>query len=121
MTTESLRSLQVAVPYDLAIPPTAGALQLRLYPVYIRRYAYLATHRGGEAAAEFRKILDHRRVVFNEPIGALARLGLGRAYAASGDIPRSRAAYQDFFALWNDADPGISRLLEARAEYSKLK
>jgi eukaryotic-like serine/threonine-protein kinase len=119
--TDAIDALQVAVPYDLAIPPTAGALQLSLYPVYVRGNAYLAARRGTEAAAEFKKILDHRGVVSNELIGALAHLGLARAYAANGDIARSRAAYQDFFALWKDADPGIPRLVEARAEYSKLK
>jgi eukaryotic-like serine/threonine-protein kinase len=119
--TDAIDALQVAVPYDLAIPPTAGALQLNLYPVYIRGYAYLAARRSTEAATEFKKILDHRGVVTNELIGALAHLGLGRAYAANGDIARSRAAYQDFFALWKDADPGIPRLVEAKAEYSKLK
>ena len=60
-------------------------------------------------------------LVLNEPIGALAHLGLGRAYAANGDIARSRAAYQDFFALWKDADPGIPGLVAAKAEYSRLK
>ncbi len=118
--TEAGDALQVAAPYDLAMSPTAGGLQFSLYPVYIRGYAYLAAHRASEAAAEFKKILDHRGVVSNELIGALAHLGLGRAYAANGDIARSRAAYQDFFSLWKDADPGIPRLVEAKAEYSKL-
>ena len=119
--TEAGDALQVAAPYDLAIPPTASGLQLNLYPVYIRGYAYLAARRSTEAATEFKKILDHRGVVSNELIGALAHLGLGRAYAANGDIARSRAAYQDFFDLWKDADPGIPRLVEAKAEYSRLK
>jgi eukaryotic-like serine/threonine-protein kinase len=119
--TEAGDALQAAAPYDLAIPPTAGGLQLNLYPVYIRGQAYLAAHRGSEAATEFKKILDHRGAVFNELIGALAHLGLGRAYAVNGDIASSRAAYQDFFALWKNADPGIPRLAEARAEYSRLK
>jgi eukaryotic-like serine/threonine-protein kinase len=119
--TQAIDALQVAVPYDLSLPDTDGMLELNLYPVFVRGNAYLAAHRGSEAAAEFRKILDHRGAVSNELIGALAHLGLGRAYAANGDIAKSRAAYQDFFALWKDADPGIPRLVEARAEYSRLK
>jgi DNA-binding winged helix-turn-helix (wHTH) protein/Flp pilus assembly protein TadD len=117
----AIEALQVAVPYDLAIPPTAGALQLSLYPVYVRGNAFLAARRDADAAAEFKKILDHPGVVTNELIGTLAHLGLARAYAANGEIARSRGAYQDFFALWKDADPGIPRLVEAKAEYSKLK
>jgi predicted Zn-dependent protease len=119
--TQAIDALQVAIPYDLSLPDTMGMLELNLYPVYMRGNAYLAAHRGVEAATEFKKILDQRGAVFNELIGALAHLGLGRAYEIDGDIAKSRAAYQDFFALWKDADPGIPRLVEAKAEYSKLK
>jgi DNA-binding winged helix-turn-helix (wHTH) protein/tetratricopeptide (TPR) repeat protein len=118
---QALDALQAAVPYDLAIPPTEGNLELNLYPVYVRGSAYLAAHRGAEAAAEFNKILDQRGAVSNEPIGALAHLGLGRAYAVDGEIVRSRAAYQELFSLWKNADPGISRLVDAKAEYARLK
>lgn len=120
-SARAIDALQVAVPYDLAILPTEGELQLNLYPIYVRGCAYLAAHRGADAAAEFQKILDQRGAVSNALIGALARLGLGRAYARQGDIARSRAAYQDFFALWKNADPDISSLVEAKAEYSSLK
>jgi predicted Zn-dependent protease len=118
--TQAVDTLQVAAPYDLALAPTMGTLLLNLYPVYIRGNAYLAAHRGAEAAAEFKKMLDQRGLVSNEPFGALAHLGLARAYAIDGDIAKSRAAYQDFLALWKNADPGISRLVEARTEYSRL-
>jgi predicted Zn-dependent protease len=118
--TQAIDTLQVAAPYDLAIAPTMGTLSLNLYPVYVRGQAYLAAHRGAEAAAEFKKILDQRGAVSNGLIGALAYLGLSRAYAVDGDIVKSRAAYQDFFALVKNADPGISRLVEARTEYSRL-
>src|ERR1700719_4410375 len=91
-----------------------------LYPVYVRGEAYLAAHQGSEAAAEFQKILDHRGIVLNEPIGALARLQLGRAYALQGDTAKARAAYQDFLTLWKGADPDIPILKEAKAEYAKL-
>jgi hypothetical protein len=118
---QAIDSLQVAVPYDLAIPPTMGSLLLNLYPIFVRGQAYLAAHRGTEAAAEFNKILEQRGAVVNEPIGALAHLGLGRAYAIQGETARSRAAYLDFFARWKNADPGIPRLVEAEAEYSALQ
>jgi eukaryotic-like serine/threonine-protein kinase len=92
-----------------------------MYPVYVRGLAYLASHRGNEAAAEFQKILDHRGIVVNEPIGALAHLQIGRAYAMQGDTTKARAAYQDFLTLWKDADPDIPVLIAAKAEYAKLK
>jgi ATP/maltotriose-dependent transcriptional regulator MalT len=91
-----------------------------LYPVFVRGEAYLAAHRGSEAAAEFQKILDHRSVLLNEPVGALAHLGLARASVLQGDTARARAAYQDFLTLWKDADPDIPILQQAKAEYAKL-
>ena len=87
----------------------------------MRGQAYLAAHQGNEAAAEFQKILDHRGVVINEPIGALAHLGLARSYALQGDAAKARTAYQDFLTLWKDADPDIPILQQAQAEYAKLK
>ncbi len=106
--------LQAAVPYELS---DAGAL----YPVYVRGEAYLAAHKGNEAAAEFQKIRDHSGIVVNAPIGALAFLGLGRAYAMSGDTTKAKSAYQDFLTIWKDADPDIPMLKQARAEYAKLQ
>jgi len=92
-----------------------------MFPVYVRGEAYLATHQGNEAAAEFQKILDHRGIVLNEPIGALAHLQIGRAYALQGDTAKARAAYQDFLTLWKDADSDIPVLIAAKGEYAKLK
>jgi len=83
--------------------------------------AYLAAHKGSEAAAEFQKILDHRGLVLNQPIGALAHLGLVRAYVLQGDTAKARTAYQDFLTLWKDADPDIPILKQAKAEYAKLQ
>jgi hypothetical protein len=83
--------------------------------------AYLASHQGKEAAAEFHKILDHRGVVLYEPIGALAHLQIGRAYAMQGDPAKAKVAYQDFLVLWKDADPDIPILKQAKAEYAKLQ
>ena len=113
--------LQKAVPHELGTTPDVGLLSLSLYPVYVRGKAYLAAHSGSEAVAEFRKILDHRGVVGNEPVGALARLGLARAYALQGDTVKARAGYRDFLSLWKDADPGIPVLKKAKAEYAKLQ
>jgi tetratricopeptide (TPR) repeat protein len=92
-----------------------------MFPVFVRGEAYLAARKGGEAAAEFQKILDHRGLVLNQPIGALAHLGLGRAYVLQGNTPKAKAAYQDFLTLWKDADPDIPVLRQAKVEYSKLK
>ena len=90
------------------------------YPVYARGLAYLAQRRGAAAATEFQKILDHRGIVINDPIGALAHLQLGRAFALSGDKTRAKTAYEDFLTLWKDADPDIPILVQAQQEYAKL-
>jgi eukaryotic-like serine/threonine-protein kinase len=91
-----------------------------LYSVYIRGQAYLAARKGNEAATEFQKIVDHSGIVWNCWTGALAHLGLARAYALSGDKSKAQAAYQDFLALWKNADADIPVLKEAQAEYAKL-
>lgn len=116
----AIELLQVAMPYELGTPATFP-LDPVLYPVYVRGQAYLATHQGAEAAAEFQKILDHRGIVLSNPIGALARCQLGRALAMSGDKTRANTAYQDFFVLWKDADPDIPILQQAKAEYANLQ
>ena len=90
-------------------------------PSIVRGQAYLAAAKGIEGAVEFQKILDHRGVAQNEPIAALAHLGLARAYALQGDSLKARAAYNDFLTLWKDADPDIPILIAAKAEYAKLK
>jgi hypothetical protein len=117
-----------------------------LYPAYNRGEVYLAAHQGREAEIEFQKLLDHRSIVLNSPLGALASLGLARAYVAQAGyaVPggarpdslgspapsspthdnlkaKARAAYQDFFALWKDADPDIPILKQAKAEYAKVR
>jgi eukaryotic-like serine/threonine-protein kinase len=118
---QALEALRVAAPYELGLPAIQYYNWPNLYPVYVRGEAYLAAHQGNEAAAEFQKILDHRGIVLNEPIGALAHLQLGRAYAMQGDTAKSRAAYQDFLTLWKDADPDILIFKQAKAEYAKLR
>ena len=89
--------------------------------LYVRGLAYLSVNCGQQAAAEFQKILDHPGVDPTSPVHSLAHLGLARAYAKSGDTAKARTAYQDFFALWKDADPDAQLLADAKAEYSKLK
>src|SRR5262249_36005224 len=96
-------------------------LSFALYSVYLHGEAYAAAHQGGAAVAEFQKILDHPGVILNEPIGALAHLGLARAYGLSSDTDKARSACRDFFALWQIVDPDIPILKEAKAEYAKLQ
>jgi hypothetical protein len=118
----AIELLQVAAPYELGAPRSAvHAFFGAFYPVYVRGLAYLAAHQGAEAAAEFQKILDHRGIVVSDPIGALARLQLGRAFVLSGDKTKAKTAYQDFLTLWKDADPEIPILKQAQAEYAKLQ
>jgi tetratricopeptide (TPR) repeat protein len=120
--SKALQTTDIAIPYELgthrsSIHGNFGAL----YPVYLRGEAYLAAHHGGEAAVEFRKILDHRGVVLSDPVGALARLQLGRAYAMQGDRIEAKAAYEAFLALWKTAEPEVPILAKAREEYAELK
>jgi tetratricopeptide (TPR) repeat protein len=120
--SKAIEQLQIAIPYDLGAPRSSfHGFFGTLYPVYVRGEAYLAAHQGAEAAAEFQKILDHRGIVVSDPIGALAHLQLGRAFALSGDKTKAKTAYQDFLTLWKDADPGIPILKQAKAEYAMLQ
>ncbi|MFY9530833.1 MAG: protein kinase [Candidatus Acidiferrales bacterium] len=114
---KAIALLQTAAPYELGGGGPIGGL----YPVFVRGQAFLRGHQGAQAAAEFQKLIDHRGIVINLPLGALVHLYLGRAYALEGDTARARAAYQDFFAVWKDADPDIPILQQAKAEYAKLK
>ena len=116
-SSAALEAIQTAAPYELGTPRGSAPV---LYPVYVHGEAYLAEGEGAEAAAEFQKVIDHRGIVANSPIGALAHLGLARAYAMSGESPKARAQYQEFFALWNSADPDIPVLKQAKAEFGNL-
>jgi tetratricopeptide (TPR) repeat protein len=100
--------------------PTSS-LTIFLCPAYIRGEAYLMLHDGNAAAAEFQKFIDRRGLVGNFPWGAIARLGLARAYAMQGDTLKAKTAYQDFLTLWKDADPDIPILKQAKAEYAKMQ
>jgi len=126
---QAIEILQPASEYELGSPAAAPFLN-NLYPVYIRGLAYLDAHQGSQAAAEFQKMLDHRGMVLNEPMGALAHLEIARAYAleaqsahgaeADTALANARRAYQDFLALWQHADPNIPILIQAKSEYAKL-
>ncbi len=120
--SRAIELLQVASPIEIGQPTS---LTVFLCPVYLRAEAHLLLHDGKAAAAEFQKFIDHRGLVGNFPWGALARLGLARAYgldAAKDDAARdkARASYQDFLTLWKDADPEIPILRQAKAESGKL-
>jgi serine/threonine protein kinase/tetratricopeptide (TPR) repeat protein len=118
--SEAIESLRAAAPNELGVSTLGPINWTPMYPVFVRGEAYLAAGQGSEAAAEFQKILAHPGVVLNQPIGALAHLGLGRAYALQGDTAKAKAAYQDFLMLWKDADPDVPILKQSKAEYAKL-
>ncbi len=121
-TSRAIEFLQANVPFDLGMPRSATFAYFgALYPVYLRGQAYLAARQGVEAAREFQKILDHPGITIGDAFSALARLGLARAYALSGDTAKARTAYNDFLTLWKDADPEIPILKKAKLESAKLQ
>jgi hypothetical protein len=91
-----------------------------MYPVYVRGQAFLKQGLGQQAAVEFQKIIDHPGLVVNFPLGSLARLEIGRARAVGGDKAAAKQAYEQFFAVWKDADPTSPVLRDAKSEYAKL-
>jgi serine/threonine protein kinase len=118
---QALKVLEPTARYELGFPqPQCGPGGL-LFPAYVRGQAYLLLHQGKEAANEFQKLLDHRTMLGNSPLASLAHLNLGRAYAVQGDSAKAKAAYQDFFTLWKDADRDIPILKQAKAEYAKFQ
>ena len=119
--SQAIGLLEAASPFELGQTTASTYGWTALYPVFVRGEAFLAAGKGSDAAAEFRKIIEHRGIVLNEPIGALARLGLARAYALQGDSVKARAAYQDFLTLWKGADPDIPILKQAQAEHGRLR
>jgi len=118
-SSDALEALNAVASHELSWP--LNGILMPMVPVYIRGEAYLAARQGPESAAQFQMIIDHPGVVFNTPIAALAHLGLGRAYALQGDMSKAKRAYEDFLALWKDADPDIPVLRQAKAEYAKLQ
>ncbi len=113
---KAVEILEPARKYELAMASYAD-----LQPAYVRGLAYLQLKDGPKAAAEFQKLLDNPGVVVNSIIGALSYLQLARAEKMSGDLDEARTHYQDFLALWKDADPDLPALQQAKAEYAALK
>jgi len=119
-SAKAIAELRPAASYESGQSSSGNTISISLYPVYIRAEAFLMAKQGKEAAAEYQKILDHRGIVINGPIGVLAHLGLGRAYALSGDTGKAKIEYQNFLASWKDADSDIPILKEAKNEYASL-
>jgi len=113
---QAIALLDAATPYELGIENVSV-----MVPVYVRGMVYLKAGQGGNAAAQFTKMLGHRGLGQNAPIEALAQLQLARAQALSGDKPAARRSYQDFLSLWKQADPDLSLLKLAQAENERLK
>jgi serine/threonine protein kinase len=119
--SKAVEELAPATPYEMGQANGGSTISIALYPVHIRAMALLAAKQGKEAAAEYQKIVDHRSVVLNGPIGALVQLGLGRAYALAGEATQAKIAYQDFLVRWKDADADVPILKQAKEEYAKLQ
>jgi eukaryotic-like serine/threonine-protein kinase len=113
--------LAISVPYELGNPSPQAEIGAYLYPAYIRGQSYLLLRDGEKAEGEFQKFLTHPGITVNCPLGALAHLQLGRAYTLMHDPAKARAAYDDFFGLWKDADAGVPALKQAKAEYAELQ
>ena len=118
----AIELLRANTPYERAVPATAFNLFFgSMYPVYVRGQAYAASGQHQQAAAEFQKILDHPGLMMGDPAGARARLEKARSLARAGDRAAARSAYQDFLALWENADPDVPILAQAKADYAKLQ
>jgi tetratricopeptide (TPR) repeat protein len=117
-SAQAILDLEPAAPYEAGLTQTFTNY---VYPAYVRGQGYLLEHKGVAAAAEFQKLLDHRGMVGNFVTGSLVHLQLGRAHTTTGDTAKAKAAYQEFFNLWKDADPDIPILKQAKAEYAKLQ
>jgi eukaryotic-like serine/threonine-protein kinase len=118
---KAIDTLQVSAPYEMGSPRCSQtAFFGSLYPVFFRGQALLAAHKGAEAANEFQKILSHRGIMIGDPVFVLAHIGLARSFALTAEPAKARAQYQEFFALWKDADQDLPILKQAHAEYARL-
>ena len=124
--SRAIELLRPAITYEFAQPGisfygSGGGSFGAMYPTYVRGQAYLALHKPFEAAAEFQKILDHPGVVLGDPMGAVARLQLGRALTQAGEVTKARVVYEDLLTLWKDADPDLELPKHAKAEFAALR
>lgn len=118
----AIEALQIAVPNELGVPGIDFYFAYGgFYPAYARGEAYLASHQGAEAAAEFQKILGHRGILGFDPVAPVVQLRLATAYVLAGDSAKAASAYRDFFELWKNADADIPMLKAAQKEYEHLK
>jgi eukaryotic-like serine/threonine-protein kinase len=117
-SNDAIDALNGISSYEQSLPLN-GTLFVML-PVYLRGQVYLAAHRPQDAAAQFQLILDHAALAANTPVASLAHLGLARADALEGDTAKAKTEYQNFLALWKEADPDLPIFEQAKAEYSKL-
>jgi eukaryotic-like serine/threonine-protein kinase len=113
---QAIEELEPAERFDLGIPGSWFGFFGNLYSPYVRGLAYLTAHNGPEAAAQFQTIVDHRSIVWSDPVGVMAQLQLARAWAIAGNKIKAQEAYQHFLGLWRDADADIPVLKQARAE-----
>ncbi len=118
---KALDALAAAEPYELGSLAMKRVAFLTCYPIYFRGEAYLASHQGALAAAEFQKVLDHPQLTLTDPVGAMATLGLARAFDLSGDRVKSLAAYGRFLALWKNSEPNAPLKEQAGRELAKLR
>jgi serine/threonine protein kinase len=123
--SRAIELLRTAATYEFAQPGIsfygAGGVAFgAMYPTYVRGMSYAALGKAAEAAAEFQKILEHPGVVLEDPMGALARLQLARAWTIAGDVGKGKRAYEELLRLWKDADAKIPLVKEARAEYARV-
>ena len=120
-SSEAIEQLQKASRYEMGIPGSWSGFYGLMYPVYVRGLAYLKAGRGGDARADFQKILERPYIVFTDPVGVMARVQLARALVLAGEAGKGKAAYEDFLTLWKNADRQIPILREVAAEYAKLR
>ena len=121
-SSKAIEALRTSVPYEMGSPRSSQtAFFGSLYPLFFRGEALLAAHKGAEAANEFQKILSHRGIMIGDPVFVLAHIGLARSYALSGESAKARAQYEQFFALWKNADPACPILMRAKAEFRNLR
>jgi len=120
--SKAIDELQKSFPYEMGSPRCSQTGFFgSLYPVFFRGEALLASGNGEDAAHEFERILSHRGIMIGDPVFVLAHTGLARAYTLSGESAKARSQYEEFFAVWKNADGSIPVLKQAKIEYAKLQ